>query len=234
MQIQTGVYSLKEFCELLNISSYVWKKRKEDLLEHLKDYFDYTIELGGYHNTEQIVTIKEVYDDYEPLPRKTQIKEKQQDYKTFTLDTIKQEPLNTTLNIARKAVEDKELKEKYHHAAYSAARYIRPIINSNKVLKGEKVWVRLDKEKNVYIPLQGEELTYILDLMKNFRQSFSEQAEEIITSMDTQDLEEISVPQYLTDILSCEYRDTLTAFEAVYGYRPFKVHHLEINALVEC
>ena len=51
MQIQTGVYSLKEFCELLNISSYIWKKRKEELLEHLKDYFDYTIEVGGYHNT---------------------------------------------------------------------------------------------------------------------------------------------------------------------------------------
>lgn len=233
MQIQTGVYSLKEFCELLNISSYIWKKRKEDLLEHLKDYFDYTIELGGYHNTEQTIIIREVYDDYEPLPRKTNIKEKQQDYKEFTLETIKKEPLNTVSNIARKAVTDEFLANKYHHKSRAAENYIRPIINSDEILKGEKVWVCLNKALNIYELLQGEELETIQNIMREFVEKHDSVVESIVTSLDCGDLTEEEISKQVMSYLRMEYAIAIDSFVAKYGYRPFKVSYLIINGLVE-
>ena len=230
MQIQTGVYSLKEFCDLLNISSYVWKKRKEDLLEHLKDYFDYTIELGGYHNTEQIVTIKEVYDDYEPLPRKTQIKEKQQDYKTFTLDTIEKYPLNTTSNIARKAIKDQNLQSKWHHKKTAAANYIKPVINSSVVCKEAKYWCKLNKDINEYEPLTADQYNDFKDLLQKMSADGGmERIAEIISLYKEGEISKIEYQELVSQIAQIEFQFVFQEFKAKYGFIPVKVPYLKVN-----
>lgn len=231
MKIQPGIYTLKEFFDLLNITSYTWKKRKEDLLAHLKDYFDYTIELGGYHNTEQTIVIKEVYDDYEPLPRKTCTKEKQEDYKEFALKTIQHYPLNTTTNIARRAITDEYLQNKWHHKRAAAENYIRPVVKDNNLIcKDHKQWCKLNKELNIYEPLTEEQYIYFKALLQHLSSNGGvENIAEVVSLYNEGEISREEYEKLVSDVVQMEFQFILGEFCAKYGFIPVKVPYLIIN-----
>lgn len=82
--IQCGIYVLKtDFFNIIKIPLTQYKQRKEDLMEWLKDFFDYEILEGKPIR----IKINEVYGEYSPLPRKINTKEltlqKEKDYEEF-------------------------------------------------------------------------------------------------------------------------------------------------------
>ena len=70
--IECRVYSLTEIKQVLKISKRQWEERKEEVLEHMKLFFDYEITLKG---RSYCFHIKEQYSEYEPLSRKAKHEE---------------------------------------------------------------------------------------------------------------------------------------------------------------
>lgn len=118
----------KELLPLLKIPYNQFKKRKEDLLEWFKDFFEYEV----ISNKPIKIKITEVYGEYQPLPRKVSAKEltlqKEQDYKQFVINNLSTDfKPESKCHMARKALKDFG-KEKYNHFNDTtiARRYVGP------------------------------------------------------------------------------------------------------------
>lgn len=70
--IECKVYNLAELKNALYISKRQWEEHKEELLDWLKLYFDYEIQVKGH--TYQF-NIKEQYNEYKAMPRKNKAPE---------------------------------------------------------------------------------------------------------------------------------------------------------------
>ena len=142
--INTGVYDLKEeFFITLEIAENQWKRRKEDLLNWLTNFFDYEILKGRPLK----IHIKEVYGNYQPLPRKFNNKEltakKIEDYNNFTIAALGTEfKPNSKSKVAREAIDSFGF-EKYGHFSQEsvAKRYIKPAFEKYGESDHMRKWV---------------------------------------------------------------------------------------------
>lgn len=142
--MEIGFYKLKEeFFKQLHISNDSYKRRKEDLFEWLKNFYDYELIDGR----PIMIHIKEVYDEYEPLPRKgcndTLTAEKEQAYAAYIESKFTDEWVYTSkMKESREAIEAFG-KEKYHHinAEAVARRYVGPAMNTKCEKSLERYWV---------------------------------------------------------------------------------------------
>lgn len=143
--IQPGVYDFKScFCVLLGIPKNQCDRRKEDLLLWLSNFYDYEL-LNGCPIR---INIKEVYGEYQQMPRKIkydtiQMEEKIKDYTNFTIASLgpKFKP-NSKSKVAREAIEEFGY-EKYGHTSQRAiaSRFIAPTFNTYGESDGKKKWV---------------------------------------------------------------------------------------------
>lgn len=130
-------YLLKqEFFKELNISESQYLRRKEELLSWIANFFVYDITVDEKPIK---ITIKEIIGEYQPLPRKKysseirqqQTKQKQEDYKNFTLASLGTEwKTNSKRRVAREAILSFG-EEKYGHtnAAGVANHYVGPYMD---------------------------------------------------------------------------------------------------------
>lgn len=145
MCISVGRYNLKkEFFPLIGANEGTWTRRRQDLLEHLEDFFDFEIIEGR----PMYIEIKAVYGEYQKLPRKSEFtkKQKQEDYKEYVLSS-----LNDDWKLTSKAKEARDAissfgEEKYKHNSPEAVarRYVGPVMNEYGENDNNYVWVRYD------------------------------------------------------------------------------------------
>lgn len=156
--MEVGFYKLKEeFFKQLHISDNSYRRRREDLLEWLKNFYDYELIDGR----PIMIHIKEVYDEYEPLPKKGEMgksltAEKEKDYAAYIESKFTDEWVYTSkMKESREAIEAFG-KEKYHHssAAAVAKRYIGPAMNIKCEKSLERYWVDYPS----YKPLSEEQV----------------------------------------------------------------------------
>ena len=156
--IESGkVYDFKkEFWQLTGITKSNWETRKDDLLEWLKNFYDYEI----YDGKPIRIYIKEVYGNYMPLPRKlcsTKLAEQRlKDYETYTISALGNEfKPNSKSKIARDAIFDFG-EEKYGHESYKyvARKYIKDVFNKYGETNNTWVWVWY----NSYYPIDQDTL----------------------------------------------------------------------------
>ena len=83
---------------MLGISSDTWRRRLDEILEFLKQFWDY--EIIPYKRSSLFI-VKRVYGEVPKLPRKTRIKEIKEFYRQETENVIKINPWNTGTNVAR-------------------------------------------------------------------------------------------------------------------------------------
>ena len=162
--IQKGTYKLlKEFFPMNNISDNTWKRRKEDFKIWLSEFCDY--ELTGVRPI--MITIKEVYGDYEPLPRKvnvTNMEQKKKDYEEFTIKALGNNfKPNSQSKVARDAIDSFGLK-KYHHTSQRAVaqRFVGPAFKEYGESDNQHIWVWYQ----TYEPLSIEDIKLWRDIMK--------------------------------------------------------------------
>lgn len=166
--IECKIYKVKEeFLPLLNISEHQWKKRREDLLDWLSDFFDFEI----IHAKPICIKINEVYtQNYRPLPRKNVFtaKEKRTDYTNYLIVLLGSsnnefKPFSKVF-MARSAINDFAYC-KYDHESEEAIvkRYILPVL---------KIYAEKDEERRIWcwntdcVPLNEEELKIWKDILR--------------------------------------------------------------------
>lgn len=133
-----------EFCPILNIPMHQVDRKLTELLDWLTNFFDYDFKKGRPN----LITIKEIYGDYQPLPRKAPKqdalnKAKKQDYEQYTISALgpKFKP-NSKSKVARDAIEDFGYK-KYNHSNYEAVakRFIKEPFDKYGETDNKSIWV---------------------------------------------------------------------------------------------
>lgn len=170
--LKTGIYKFKEeFCSSLKISKYIYETRKVELLEWLKNFYDYEI----IEVKPILIKINEVIGDYKPLPRKSYDtearevfqQEKKKDYEEFTIESLGNEfKPNSKSKIAREAI-DKFGYEKYGHYSKEGVvrRYIKEPFDTYGETNNNNLWVYYKS----YKPLEPEVLQEWRDILAEER-----------------------------------------------------------------
>lgn len=223
MQLENRIYGLNELREMLNISDNSWRTRRDDILEHLKLYFDYEI-----FNKKSITyfNIKEQYADYEPLPRKNQTTQVIEYYTDETREIVKENPWNTGANIARNIIADN--RNKYNHAEKTMSRYISNIIKQRFLPPdADSEWRRLSENHLEYLPLTEEQQAYLLELITgdNFSEIIDFYADYKAGYMSKSEL-----AQKLIDSVDKTYVTIMSQFKNRFHFVPVKVRKLEEGA----
>lgn len=136
-----------EFCKELGISKYSIERRKEDLLEWLKNFYDY--ELMG--KSPVYIKINDIFGEYKPLPKKKydmslrlkEQEEKQKRYMAFTIVALGDEyKPNSKSKIARDAMQSFGKKDYGHiNQKMVVQRYVKEPFDANAETNGNNVWV---------------------------------------------------------------------------------------------
>ena len=156
MQIEKGqIYDFKkEFWLLTGIKKNQWESRREELLEHIGNFYDYEL-LDGRPIR---IKINEIYGTYQPLPRKNLISmaQKQEDYKMFTIAALGTEfKPNSKAKTTREALSAFG-REKYGHDNVQGVskRYVGPVFDEYGESNGIRRWVWYE----TYEPLDQQTL----------------------------------------------------------------------------
>ena len=150
-----------------SISEALWKRRHDELLDHLQDYMDiHELRTHGDKGQFFYVIKGELPETIPPLPRKSQMKEKLNDYKDFTIVALgKDFKPNSKSKIAREAIEDFGA-EKYGHKSVRAVadRYVGPNVDEYGESNNIYHWVNYytyedltDEEKRQWVRILQEE-----------------------------------------------------------------------------
>ena len=217
--IELKTYNLTEFKRVLNISKRQWEERKEDLLEYLKLFFDYEITLKG---RTYCFTVKEQYQEYEPMPRKNQCKEAMEFYAKEVDHILKYKPRNTGSNLAREIVAK---NNQQNHKETTAANYIRPYLKKNYEV-GEREWCEINYETFSYDKITEEQLKYLNSQFKKHLNS------NIIANTIADQEAGYTTKEEAYERLKANYADAIIAFKNKYGFRPYRAGELIKKAWV--
>lgn len=219
-------YSLKEFKELLGITKHCWETRKEELLEHLKIYFDYTIVKEGRYT---YFIIKEQYAEYTPLPHKRDSEKIKQHYYTETQKIVEQDHWNTGSNIARNIIaRDSHL---FNHKVDTIAGYVRPIIKEKFLFEPSQAkWCRLADDQLHYESLPQEALTRLKELLQG-EGRMSEEQMNVMAEWESGYITVTERDEAISGIVKKYYAAAMSTFWYEFGYRPMRVKYLEESAI---
>ena len=146
-----------EFAQELNLPKHQIDRRQDELLEWLQNFFDFDFFEG---NPKRII-IKEIYGEYQPLPRKVPsarelTEEKKERYAQFTINSLSDEfEPNSQAKIAREAIAEFGY-ELYSHTSIEAVakHYIKEPMHEYGENDGQKIWVWY----TTYKPMTQEEI----------------------------------------------------------------------------
>ena len=216
--LQEIKYTTKELLEVLHITKDSWKKRRDEYLVWFFNFFNYEVTTDG---RTIFYEIKEIYGEYEPMPRKKKSEEIKQYYSKETENIVKKEPWNTGSNIARDIIENN--KNKYNHTEGTIANYVRPIIRNEYDIT-EKKWMRL---METYEPLTKEQEAYLQECFQTFYERNGKTSAELCADLECGLITKIEFAQYLADQTFSQYTKAMDTFKIKFGFRPIKVPKLE-------
>lgn len=153
MIILNKVYEFKaEFAKLLSIPANQVDRRQQELLDWLTNFFDYEF----YEGRPKRILIKEIYGEYQPLPRKAPKQDelnqkKKEDYTKYTIASLGTEfKPNSKSKIARDAINDFGL-EKYNHTNSKAVarRFVKEPFDKYGESNGKRYWVWYSTYKKI-------------------------------------------------------------------------------------
>lgn len=139
------IYKFKsEFAKELDIPANQVDRRQDELLTWLSNFFDYEF----FEGCPKRILIKEIYGEYQPLPRKIPSQdvlsaEKKEKYKNFTIAALGTEfKPNSQSKVARDAIEAFGYYD-YKHTNVRAVstRYIKEPFKAYGETDNKKVWV---------------------------------------------------------------------------------------------
>lgn len=158
--IEPKIYRFKEeFCMELGIPQNQYNRRQDELLEWLKNFFDFEILSGRPIR----IVIKEVIGEYQPLPRKLPKQDeltqaKIEDYEQYTIASLGVEfKPNSRSRIAKNALAEFGY-DKYGHTSEEAVvrRFIKKPFDEYGETNNKSVWVWY----STYEPLTQDIIDY--------------------------------------------------------------------------
>lgn len=202
--LKEGIYNFKtEFWEAVGINAGQWTRRREDLLEWLKNFYDYEILKGKPMR----IRIKVVFGEYQPLPRKVVTLDRIKRYEEFVKQELPDEfTFLSKAKMAREAIEEFGYAEFGHESVPAVSRrYVGPAMEkygeknenyqwvwykSYRLLSEEALadWRNILREANIdeqnaanafYRYASGEDITKEINYYKEAQKRFKEKYGDI-------------------------------------------------------
>lgn len=197
-------YQLREeLAPLLGISDYTVVRRKKELLEWLKNFYDYEL----ISEKPYTLQITEIYGEYKQMPRKWEKNElqKKQDYENYVIAALGVEfKPNSRMRVAKEAILDFG-REKYSHTNPEAVtrRFVKEPFEKYGESDNKRIWVWSDK----YEPLTKEEVAEWRQILKEEKISEKEAAAAFYKQEQGQDISQEK--QY--------YKNAMWRFQDLHG-----------------
>lgn len=216
--LENTTYSLKELLSILHITRDSWKKRRQEYLDWFNCFFDYEIVMQGKHI---IFNIKEVFGEYEPLPRKKKSIEVKEYYAQETSKIVKQEPTNTGSNIARNIV---ATSNKYEHKEGTVSVYVRSILKEGYKVDS-KVWCKRSADGLHYEPINEEQAKYLNEcITQQFKDDkLQEYMVEVYTDYEAGLISRTDFNAALGSMTEVTFLSAMDRFILKYQFRPVKI-----------
>lgn len=198
------IYNLKEeLGPLLNIPTYTIDRRKEELFNWFKNFFDYKI----ISKRPYLIQITEIYGEYKPMPQKWESfeEQKKQDYENYVIAALGVEfKPNSRMRVAKEAILDFG-REKYSHTNLEAVtrRFVKEPFEKYGETDNKRLWVWSDK----YEPLTKEEVAEWRQILKEEKISEKEAAAAFYKQEQGQDISQEK--QY--------YKNAMWRFQDLHG-----------------
>ena len=235
MDIKPGAtLSTKEIISFLGVSENVWKRKKEQLLQHFGNYYEYEVIYRGrnidYHILNKI-------KDYEQIPKKSTKRDKI--YKESILEVIAEDNIQTAMNVSR-IIKDNDSIKKYNHKDSTVYEYTRVNMRNMfgvKVNQGgtnglieRKVWCKLIEEYNYYAEMSDEDIAELYNLFSTAKESAKEIELEIFCDYQNGLITKDDMYKQIGESGFRCFAEARKTFYKRYGYYPIKVPVYEISA----
>jgi hypothetical protein len=170
--------------------------------------------------------------DYQKPPRKSLKEKRDATYNQEILQVIDRDNVQTAANVARIIGEEEVIKQFNHKpgTVYEYTRIQMRLLFGHEPLGGgtagmimEKIWCRLDREHNIYIPLTDCEIEKFYALLRRVRDTSTEQELEIYNDYAIKLITFEEMSKMLGKIGFENYLDARKLFNNIYGYFPVKV-----------
>ena len=194
----------KEFCQELGIPMNQAERRLNELLEWLKNFYDFEF-IPGRPNR---IMIKEIIGEYQPLPRKIRelTQEKKEKYTDFTIASFSEEYRpNSKARVAREAMNQFGFKE-YGHINVKAVieRYVKDPFNQYGETNHNFIWVYY----RTYEPLDEETVQKWRQILREEKIGETEAANAFYRQENGEDISaEKSYYKNATERFRDEYND---------------------------
>lgn len=223
IQLNTPYSSKVIAQQLFHVTPNTFSKNRKKYLQHLNEYYLF-VEQG-----KKIVLLKEL-KPFETRMQKRQdnTKIKEEKYREATHKVIAEQPLNTGSNIARIMCNNVlSPAYQYKHTQDTAARYVRNSLKEDFVKKMSR-WCSIDYSTNQYIPLESQQLDYLMQLFRgqvdNCKEGriLSQEIMDIIADADAGNISKAEMKEKTADTAWKLYNLRMEQFKKKFGFRPYK------------
>ena len=225
--LQPGVYNITALKKILGISERAWRERKEEILEHFKNFFDYEIRKEGRNIN---FYLKTQYLEYEPLRKKKDIEKIKAHYEQEIREIIAVKPYNTSANMGRNIVAMGH--NLYEHQAETVSGYLRPMVKEKFTPPiPTKAWMKSTSNHLDYEPLTEEELAFLYGLFeRNSHESRVKRQVELFAEYRSGYIDETELKSELFNDTARTYESLMSEFKRKFGFRPQLIKKLEEGA----
>lgn len=212
------------------VSKDTWKKKKNELLFHLSNYYEYEIEYDSNDYRKQNYRIIKQLHEYEP-PQKKSVK-RDLTYEKNILKTIEVSNLQTAKNVSRIIKTEPEILA-FNHKDGTVYEYTR--VNMRKMFGtkiGEsgtwgyildKIWCRVITDTNTIIPMSEEEIKNFHSIFTDFRNSDKDLIATLYSDYQNGIITREELDKEAGNIGLQAFISSQKAFKALYGFTPQKV-----------
>lgn len=214
-------YTTTEFYQAANISKRAWETRREDVLNHIGTFYEFTIIPSGRYIIYHITGI--LKEPYTNLPTKRDMEKIKAFYKEKTHNIVDNDPWNTGANVARRIVAD---DNKFNHAPATAANYVRPVIRED-YHREETRWMRCNYILNRYEALTEEQEEYLKECFSKFSdKAILEHNINLYAEMRSGYLTPEEASEQMLSNVGCMFDKAMSQFMIKYDFRPIRVSKL--------
>ena len=236
MNIGTGItYSTKEMMEFFGVSKDQWKRQKNKLLENFGYYYIYKVEYEGKKINYKII---EQLGDYQPPEKKST--KRDNTYENGIIRVIEDDNIQTAANVARRLQKEDAAVISLNHSSGTVYEYTRVKMRNmfgTKVNEGgskgmiaDKVWCRLDKDNNAYIPMSEEAIQKFFEIYSMSQEVRKEYELEVFSDYQNGLITKEEAFDAIGERAIEAFKGARDKFRQDYGYYPIKVPVYELAA----
>jgi hypothetical protein len=220
------------------VSKENWKKKKDSLLLHLSNYYEYEIKYSETdHRKNDYHIIKKIKDYEPPLGKKAS---QNIIYSKKIIEVVENDNLQTPKNVSRIIKDHDEIKALHHKegTVYEYTRVNMRAMFGKYVNEGgsigiitQKIWCCLDPlSRMVYLPMKEDEIDFLYKRFYDYKKEFKKDELSIISEYENGILTKSEMKEMISEnSLSC-FLSAKADFYKEYKFFPVKVPLYEFSA----